>query len=131
MALINSYGSLSKTNKAQVIHVLEEHGSPPKDPELFAQAYINDKENTGVFIDHMAVVQKRSSRSEINTFGDFLTCISQFVFSAFLEESLVALISDRYESKLSIKARERKRRGCLSNSPEVILNPKIKFFRGL
>ena len=62
------------------MHVLEEHGSPSKDPELFAQAYVNDKENTEVFIDNMAVVQKCSSRSELNTFCDLLTCISQFVF---------------------------------------------------
>ena len=69
----------------------------------------------------MGAVQKCS---EINTFGDILTCNSQFVFSAFHERSLVALISDRYDSKLSIKAGERKRRGCLSNSPEVIVNSK-------
>ena len=124
MALTNSDGSLSKTNKAQVMHVLEEHGSPPKDPELFVQVYVNDKENTRDFIDHMAVVQKCSSRSGINTFGDLLTCISQFVFSAFREGSLVAPISDRYDSKFSIKAGERKRRGCLSNFPEVIVNSK-------
>ena len=123
MALTNSDGSLSKTNKTQVMHVLEEQGSPSKDPELFAQAYVNDKENTGVSIDHMAVVQKCSSRSGINTFDD-LTCTCQFVFSAFCEGSLVALISDRYDSKLSIKVGERKRRGCLSNSPEVIVNSK-------
>ena len=48
MALTNSYGSLSKTNKVQVMHVLEEHGSPSKDPELFPQDYVSDKENTGV-----------------------------------------------------------------------------------
>ena len=113
MALTNSDGSISKTNKAQVMHVLEEYGSPSKDPEMFAQAYINDKENTGVFIDHMAVVQRCSSRSGIITFGDLLTCISQFVFSAFREGSLVALISDRYDSKLSIEAEEWKQRGCL------------------
>ena len=95
------------------MHVLEEYGSPSKDPEMFAQAYINDKKNTGVFIDHMAVVQRCSSRSGIITIGDLLTCISQFVFSAFREGSLVALISDRYDSKLSIKAGEWKQRGCL------------------
>ena len=55
VALTNSYGSLSKTNKAQVMHALEEHGSPSKDQELFAKAYVSDKENTGVFVDHMAV----------------------------------------------------------------------------
>ena len=75
-------------------------------------------------MDHMGVVQKCSSRSGINTFGDILTCINQFVFSAFREGSLVALISDRYDLELSIKAVEWKRRGCLSNSPEVIVNPK-------
>ena len=106
------------------MHVLEEHGSPSKDPELFAQAYVNDKENTVAFIDHMAVVQKCSSRSGINTFDDLLTCISQFVLSAFRKGSPVPLISDRYDSKLSIKAGERKRRGCRSNSPEVIVNSK-------
>ena len=79
MALTNSYGSLSKTNKAQVMHVLEEHGSPWKDPELFTQVYVNDKENTGVFIDHMAAVQKCSSRPGINTFGYLLTCIAQLI----------------------------------------------------
>ena len=121
MALINSDGSLSKTNKVQVSHVLEEHGSPSKDPELFVQAYVNDKENTGIFIDDMAVVQKCLSRSGINTFGDLLTCISQFVFSAFREGSFVAIISDRYDSKLSIKAGERKQHACLSNSPEVVV----------
>ena len=42
MALTNSDGSLSKTNKAQVMHVLKVHGSPSKDPELFARAYVND-----------------------------------------------------------------------------------------
>ena len=62
----------------------------------------------------MVVVQKCSSRSEINT----------FVFSAFREGSLVALISDRYESKLSVKAGEQKRCGCLSDSPQVIINSK-------
>ena len=50
--------------------------------------------------------------------------ISQFVFSSFREGSLVALISDRYDSKLSIKAEEWKRRRCLSNTPEVIMNYK-------
>ena len=124
MALTDSHGSLLKTNKAQVMHVLEEHVSPSKDPELFAQAYVNDKENTGVFIDHMAIAQKCSSCSGINTLGHLLTCISQLVFSAFLEGSLAVLISNRYDSKLSIKAKERKQRGCLSNSPEVIVNSK-------
>ena len=38
------------------------------------------------------------------------------------------LLSDRYDSKLSIKAREWKRRGCLSNSPEVIVNSKDQVF---
>ena len=122
MALINSDRSLSKTNKAQVMHVLEEHGSPSKDPEWFAQTYVYDKENTGAFINHMGVVQKCSSRSGINTFCDLFTCIGQFVFSAFREESLVDLISDRYNAKLSIKAGERKSSGCLSNSPDVIVN---------
>ena len=121
MALTNSDRSLSNTNKVQVMHVLEEHGSPSKDPELFRQAYVNDKENIGIFIDDMAVVQKCLSRSGINTFGDLLTYINQFVFSAFREGSFVAFISDRYDSKLSIKAGERKRRACLSNSPEVIV----------
>ena len=50
ITLTNSNGSLSITNKAQVMHVLEEHGSPSNDPELFAEVYVNDKENTGVFI---------------------------------------------------------------------------------
>ena len=99
-----------------------EHGSPSKDLELLAQVYVNAKENIGVFIDHIGVVQKCSSRSGINTFGHLLTCISQFVFSAFREGSLVALIADRSDSKLSIKAGERKQHGCLSNSPEVIVN---------
>ena len=62
------------------MHVLEEHGSPSKDPELFAQAYINDKENTGVFIDRMAVVQKCSSRSGINAFGDLLYILISLYF---------------------------------------------------
>ena len=69
-------------------------------------------------------MQKCSSLSGINTFGDLLTCIREFVFSAFCERSLVAFISDRYDSKLSINAGERKRRGCLSSSPEVIVNSK-------
>ena len=103
MALTNSNGSLSKTNKAQVMHVLEEYRSPSKDPKLFDQAYVNDKGNTGVLIDYMTVVQKCSVRSWINASGDLLTCISQFVFSAFREGSLVTLISDRYDSKLPLK----------------------------
>ena len=123
MALTNSDGSLLKTNKAQVMHVLEEQGSPSKDPELFAQAYVNDKENTRVFIDHMAVVQKYSSRSGINTFGDSLHVLVSLCFRLSLREALL-LLSDRYDSKLSIKAGERKRRGCLSNSPKVIVNSK-------
>ena len=85
------------------MHVLEEHGSPLKDPELFAQAYINDKKNIGVFIDHTAVVQKCSSCSGINTFGDLLTCMG---FRLSIEGSFVALISDRYDSKLSMEAGE-------------------------
>ena len=128
MALTNSNGSLSKANKAQAMHVLEEHESPLEDPELFDQAYyVNDKENTGVFIDHMAVVHKCSLRSGINIFDDLLTCIS-FLFSAFREGSRVALISDRYDSKLFIKAGARKRCRCLSISQEVIVNSKSKTF---
>ena len=103
MALSNSDDSLSKANKAQVMYVLEDHGNPSKDPELFAQAYVNDKENTGVFIDHMAIVQKCSSRSGISTFGDVLRCMC-FRFS--VKGIFVALISDRYDLKLSIKAGE-------------------------
>ena len=79
----------------------------------------------------MAVLQKCSSHSGINTFGDLLTCISQFVFSAFHERGLVALICDRYDSKLSIKAGERKPCGCLSDSPEVIINSKDQVLEGL
>ena len=46
------------------------------------------------------------------------------MFSDFREGSLVGVISDKYGSKLYIKAGERKRRGCLSNFPDVIVHSK-------
>ena len=74
--------------------------------------------------DHMACVQKLSSRAGISTFGDLLAGLEKFIRLGFLEGNIVQVVSDRYDSTLSIKAGERKRRGHTANSPEVCIYSK-------
>ena len=72
----------------------------------------------------MACVQKLSSRAGISTFGDLLAGLEKFIRLGFLEDNIVQVVSDRYDSTLSIKAGERKRRGHTANSPEVCIYSK-------
>ena len=67
------------------------------------------KMHTAVFIDHMACIQKVSSRAGINAFGDLTDSVSQYVMSAFSEGDTVHVVSDHYENDISIKAGEQER----------------------
>ena len=77
--------------------------------------------HTAVFIDLMACIQKVSSRAGINTFGDLTDSGCPNVMSAFLEGDAVHVVSDQYENDISINAGERKRRGNIVGSPEVVI----------
>lgn len=69
----------------------------------------------------MACIQKVSSRAGINTFGDLTDSVCQYVMSAFSEGDTVHVVSDQYENDISIKVGERKRRGNIVGSPEVVI----------
>ena len=109
-----------KTNKAQTLRQLEEEASASLDVDTFKEVVTN-RTQTAVFIDFMACVQKLSSRAGISTFGDLLAGLEKFIRLGFLEGNIVQVVSDRYDSTLSIKAGERKRRGHTANSPEVCI----------
>ena len=64
----------------------------------------------------MACIQKVGSRAAINTFGDLIDSVCQYVRSA------VHVVSDHYENDISIKAGERKRQGNIEVSPEVVIH---------
>ena len=115
--------SLYKANKSQTL----------KDIELEAGAtlYYDDyrhtvrggqNAHTSVFIDHMARIQKVSSRAGINTFVDLTDSVCKYVMSAFSEGDTVHEVSDHYENDISIKAVERKRRGNIVGSSEVVIH---------
>ena len=103
-----------KTNKAQTLRQLEEEASASLDVDTFKEVVTN-RTQTAVFIDHMACVQKLSSRAGISTFGDLLAGLEKFIRLGLLEGNIVQVVSDRYDSTLSIKAGERKRRGHTAN----------------
>ena len=50
--------------------------------------------------------------------------LEKFIRLGFLEGNIVQVVSDRYDSTLSIKAGKRKRRGHTANSPEVCIYSK-------
>ena len=64
-AIADSDGSLSKTNKAQALRDLE---TDVQSTDHLMQ--IVNKSETAVFVDHMACIQKLTSRGGISTFGD-------------------------------------------------------------
>ena len=78
--------------------------------------------HTAVFIDHMASIQKVSSRAGTHTFGNLTDSVCQYVMSAFSEGDIVHVVSDQYKNDISIKAGERKRRGNIVGSPEVVIH---------
>lgn len=122
LAIADEDGSLAKTNKAQTLRDLETEISSTLFHEEFMSTCGTNKTENGVFIDHMACVQKVSSRTGVNTFGDIVVDLEKFVNTAFTEGNTVHVISDRYDSDQSVKAGERKRRGFKRDSPEVIIH---------
>ena len=76
-ATANSDGSLSKTNKAQTLRDLEADVQSTDHEHLME---IVNKSETAVFVDHMACVQKLTSRGGINTFGDLFNELINFVY---------------------------------------------------
>ena len=121
VAIANSDGSLYKANKSQTLKDIE--------LEMGATMYYDDFRNTvrgqnahiAAFIDHMACIQKVSSRAGINTFGDLTDSACQYVMSAFSEGDTVHVVADHYENYISIKAGERKRRESIVGSLEVVI----------
>ena len=63
------------------------------------------------FIDHMACIQKLTSRIGINTLGEMIDELQKFIVGAFKESDAVHVVSKRYEITDSIKAGERNWRG--------------------
>ena len=116
-AIANSDGSLSKTNKAQTLRDLEAQVQSTDHEHLMQTV---NKSETAVFVDHMVFVQKLTSRGEISTFGDLFSEPTNFVRQAFREGNTVHIVSDKYDALNSIKAGERKGRGNIAGSPEVV-----------
>ena len=78
--------------------------------------------HTAVFIDHMASIQKVISSAGTHTFGVLKDSVCQYVMSAFSEEDTAHVVSDQYKNDISIKAGERKRRGNIVGSPEIVIH---------
>ena len=116
----NSDGSLSKTNKAQTFRDLEADVQSTDHEHAHLMQIVNTSE-TAVFVDHMACVQKVTSRGGISTFGDLFNELTDFVHLAFKEGNTVHIVSDKYNALNSIKAGERKRRGNIVDSPEGVV----------
>ena len=119
-AIANSDGSFRKPIfKAQTLRALEADVQSTNHEHLMQ---IVNKSEAAVFIDHMACVQKLTSRSGISTFGDLFNELTNFVSLAFREGNTVHIVSDKYDSLNSIKAGERKRRGNIVGSPKVVVH---------
>ena len=89
VAIANSDGSLYKANESQTLKAIElEIGATPYYGD-FRNTVRGQNEHTAVFIDHMACIQKVSSRAGTNTFGDLTDSVCQYVMSAFLKGILL------------------------------------------
>ena len=99
-AIADSDGSLSKTNKAQTLRDLETDVQSTDNEHLMQ---IVNKSETAVFVDHMACVQKLTSRGGISTFGDLFNELTKFVRLAFREGNTMHIVSDKYDALNSIK----------------------------
>lgn len=119
VAIANPDGSLFKSNKAQTLKDLETEASASLHHDDFMSTIRGQKDQTAIFIDHMACVQRVCFRTGMNTFGDVTDSLGRYIISAFSEGDIVQVISDHYEYDISIKAGERKRRGNISGSPEI------------
>ena len=118
-AISNSDGSLSKTNEAQTLRDLEADVQATDHEHLMQ---IVNKSETAVFEDHMACVQKLTSRGGMSTFGDLFNERTNFVRLAFREGNTVHIVSDKYDALNSIKAGECQRCGNIAGSPEVVVH---------
>jgi hypothetical protein len=72
LAIAYADGSLSKSNKSQTLKDVEAKASKSLYQEEFTHSLRDQGEHTAVFIDHMACVQKISSRVGVNSFDDLL-----------------------------------------------------------
>ena len=122
VAIANSDGSLYKANKSQTLKDIELETGAIMYYNGFRNTVRGPNAHTAVFIDHMACIQKVSSRAGINTFGDLTDSVCQYVMSAFSVGDTVYVVSDHYENGISIKAGERKRQGNIVGSPEVVIH---------
>ena len=118
-AIANNDESLTKTNKAQTRHDLEANVQPLDHNKLMQ---VIGKLSTAVFVDHMACVQKLTSSAGISTFGDLYNGLTKFVEVAFRKGDTVHVVSDKYDTRNSIKAGERKCRGNVADSPEIVVH---------
>ena len=79
----------------------------------------SDKSTTAIFIDHMACVQKMSSRAGIHVFGNVLKIFMAIINEALKDAQTEHIVSDKYDTLHSIKAGERKRRGRFISAPQI------------
>ena len=112
-------GDMLKTNKSVLLHELEiDNASTETLPN-------DSKEDTGVIIDLMALVQS-SSANNVLTFEDLSVTFVSHIIDSFKLANIVALVPDRYDLKHSIKSFERSRRNTFEYIERVITGPHMK-----
>ena len=102
--------SLAKTNKARTLRDLEDENQSIHQETLAT---------TAIFIDHMACVQKMSSRAGIHVFDDVLKIFMGIINEAFKDAQTVHIVSDKYDTLRSITAGGRKTRGSFISAPQI------------
>ena len=122
LAIAEDEETLARGTKANILHELEKEITASLSPQDFIDRRRAHKNETSVFIDYMVCIQRLSSRKYICTFGDLINALETFIETAFTEADIVHLVADRYDTNMSIKAGERKRRADMYNeAPEIII----------
>ena len=103
-ALAHADGSLRKTSKCNLMHLLE-------DEVTVSETLSSSVEPTAWIIDGMALVQKNKPTTESN-FGEYACTLFKSVVTPFRrnECTRIDVVFDRYDVKNSIKGSERERR---------------------
>ena len=118
-AIANNDGSLAKINKALTLH---DHEANVQSLDHDKLMQVIRKSPTAVFVDHMACVQKLTSRAGVSAFGDLYNELTKFVQVAFREGDTVHVVSDKCDTVNSIRAGDRKRCGNVADSPEIVFS---------
>ena len=112
LSLFYPNGTMRKTDKSKLLHELEMKES--------SMSELPPSSHSATVVDFMALIQIGTSLKP-KSFDQLKKFLESSISSAYRESSKVALVPDRYDITLSIKADERSRRST-TKSPEIAIH---------